>query len=382
MRYNRLWCLQFRLGICLSFLFSGLGSNTADAFAGHVRQNGYQQSGFVNLAGDINVNELAAIVRRSCPNMRRCTYDNCPCAFMLPPEIDSSLPHGLRKEGRVSPGNELVVDYIDIMKRVVIGWWFEQVGDLSRTGSLIYQDVDDNQLVYHQSGPNRECMTMVGYIRLNNLQRLLEDVVARGVPGAFIEAGVWKGGSSAIAIAVFKAYEQFPERDVFMADSFMGIPQLDLLELSERGRGEAEHTYDARAAEQWNSGPSENVKRQLERLRLMNANVHFIEGFFRPALYNAAAAGMFGKGFSVIRLDGDTYLSTIQSLEVLYPLLHPSGYIIIDDYTLRSLGCRTAVMEYRMQHNITAPIIPVSLSGFVRGPNSKPISEGVWWQKT
>src|SRR4051794_12482635 len=37
--------------------------------------------------------------------------------------------------------------------------------------------------------------TMMGTRRLENLRRCVEDVLAREVPGDFLEAGVWRGGS-------------------------------------------------------------------------------------------------------------------------------------------------------------------------------------------
>lgn len=40
-----------------------------------------------------------------------------------------------------------------------------------------------------------------------------------------------------------------------------------------------------------------------------------------------------GHFFSIIRLDGDLYQSTIESLHYLYPLLSIGGFLVIDDYT-------------------------------------------------
>ncbi len=67
--------------------------------------------------------------------------------------------------------------------------------------------------------------TMVGLKRLDNIQVCIESVLANGVPGDFVECGVWRGGSSILARAVFKAYG-ITNRTVWLADSFEGMPKL------------------------------------------------------------------------------------------------------------------------------------------------------------
>jgi O-methyltransferase/8-demethyl-8-(2,3-dimethoxy-alpha-L-rhamnosyl)tetracenomycin-C 4'-O-methyltransferase len=57
----------------------------------------------------------------------------------------------------------------------------------------------------------------------------------------------------------------------------------------------------------------------------------------------------------VLRLDGDMYGSTIESLdENLYPKLSVGGFAIIDDYALN--GCRAAVYDNRAARGVDEPI--------------------------
>jgi O-methyltransferase len=86
----------------------------------------------------------------------------------------------------------------------------------------------------------------------------------------------------------------------------------------------------------------------------------------------AEAQGRF-TSFSVIRLDGDTYESTIQALDALYHRLSPGGFIIVDDYN-SWVGCRTAIGDFRRKHAIASPIRPV-----YHAPGE--VVHGVWWQK-
>ena len=59
---------------------------------------------------------------------------------------------------------------------------------------------------------------------------------------------------------------------------------------------------------------------------------------------------------ALMRLDGDLYASTIDSLVHLYPKLSPGGFCIIDDYYSFE-ECAQAVDEYRREHAISAPLV-------------------------
>ena len=60
---------------------------------------------------------------------------------------------------------------------------------------------------------------MVGLERMNNVQSCITDVLEQGVPGDFMECGVWRGG---VAIFMRGALEVFGDdaRQVWAADSF------------------------------------------------------------------------------------------------------------------------------------------------------------------
>ena len=60
--------------------------------------------------------------------------------------------------------------------------------------------------------------------------------------------------------------------------------------------------------------------------------IEFLVGYFKDSLPLAIKEKKF-KCFSVLRLDGDLYESTWQSLEYLYPYLNVGGVIIVDDFT-------------------------------------------------
>jgi hypothetical protein len=64
----------------------------------------------------------------------------------------------------------------------------------------------------------------------------------------------------------------------------------------------------------------------------------------------------------VLRVDGDLYESTIDTLTHLYPRLVPGGFVIIDDYG--DIGaCPQAVTDYREKFGIEEPIVPIDWIG-------------------
>ena len=190
--------------------------------------------------------------------------------------------------------------------------------------------------------------TMIGLYRLRNLRSAVETVIAEDVPGDLIEAGAWRGGASIMMRGVLAAYED-PERRVFVADSFEGLPEPD----AERYPLDA---ADLNYAEEALAVSVDEVRANFERYGLLDERVRFVEGWFRDSL-----PALSGETWSVVRLDGDLYESTMDGLLHLYPQLSVGGYLIIDDYGFDN--CRTAVEDYRREHGIDDPIERVDWVG-------------------
>ena len=68
--------------------------------------------------------------------------------------------------------------------------------------------------------------TMIGMKRLDSLQYCIRDVLSRNVPGDLIECGAWRGGATIFMRAALLAYND-PDRRVWVADSFQGLPAPD-----------------------------------------------------------------------------------------------------------------------------------------------------------
>jgi O-methyltransferase len=191
--------------------------------------------------------------------------------------------------------------------------------------------------------------TMVGLRRLDHLQGCVEDVLARGVPGDLLEAGVWRGGCAILMRAVLKAHGVTARR-VWAADSFAGLPPPDP-ERYPADAGMALHEFDYLAV------PLAQVRAHFERYGLSDEQVCFLEGWFKDTLPAAPVERL-----AVLRLDGDMYGSTTEALTHLYPKLSVGGYLIVDDYG-DIPACRRAVDDYRAAHGLTEPVVPIDWTG-------------------
>lgn len=174
--------------------------------------------------------------------------------------------------------------------------------------------------------------TLIGLKRLNQLQAAVETVLAENIPGDLIETGVLRGGACIFMRAILKAY--LSERTVWVADSFAGFP------------GEAAPTDEGRT---WYATRAV-VEDNFRRYQLWDAQVQILAGWFKETLAQAPIQQL-----AVLRLDGDLYDSTWDTLEALYPKVSPGGFVIVDDFYAFEV-CRQAVRDYRKAHAIQDPI--------------------------
>jgi predicted O-methyltransferase YrrM len=165
-------------------------------------------------------------------------------------------------------------------------------------------------------------------------------LVRSGIPGAFVECGVWKGGS-AMAMAMTLLAAGDPARDLRLFDTFDGMPP----------PGDADRSFDGVPASLqlqrdppgtglWARAGAEEVRRNLASTRYPTDRVQFIQGRVEDTIPANAP-----ESIALLRLDTDWYESTRHELTHLYPRLVRGGVLIIDDYG-HWLGARQATDEY------------------------------------
>jgi uncharacterized coiled-coil DUF342 family protein len=196
--------------------------------------------------------------------------------------------------------------------------------------------------------------TMIGKARLRNIRELTETVLSEGVLGDFLEAGVWRGGACIYMRGILKAHG-IDDRTVWVADSFAGLPPPNPKQYP-ADRDDTHHAVEPLAVSM------EDVRDNFSRYGLLDEQVRFLKGWFKDTLPNAPV-----KRLALLRLDGDMYESTIQTLEALYWKVSPRGFVVVDDYILPP--CKQAVDDFRARHRIVAKLEVVD-------------GAAVYWSKT
>lgn len=191
--------------------------------------------------------------------------------------------------------------------------------------------------------------TMLGRARLENIEFCFRSIVRDGIPGDFIECGVWRGGAVVFMRGLLEAFE-IPGRTVWAADSFDGLPPPTHPEDVAFGLDLSREFCPMLAVS------LETVKRTFETYGLLDERVRFLPGWFKDTLPRAPIERL-----ALLRLDGDIYESTTDALHALYDKLVPGGYVIVDDLFVPT--CKKAVEDFRSARAINEPIITIDWTG-------------------
>lgn len=183
--------------------------------------------------------------------------------------------------------------------------------------------------------------TLISWEGIEHLVECIKNT--KDIDGDFIETGVWMGGMCILAKSVYD--ELGLNKKVFVADSFEGLPKPDPKYPHDNG--------DTHYLSEYLKVSINKVKDNFSIFNCLDENVIFLKGWFKDTLNTDKIEKL-----SILRLDGDMYESTWDSLNSLYHKLSSGGYCIIDDYLHK--GCKEAVNDFRNKHNITEPIIKVS----------------------
>lgn len=228
----------------------------------------------------------------------------------------------------------------------------------SLTGTL-YQDEPDHDnpdvgkfvvsFTMHYMRGN--AVTMLPRVRLENIRRCIETVIADDIRGDVIETGVWRGGGSIFMTGCLSALSS-TDRITWVADSFEGLPEPDAARPKEYDffhSNVMQKHYGKMAA------GLDEVQRNFQAHGLLSDRVRFLKGWFKDTLPSAPI-----RQLSVMRLDGDYYDSTMDGLTALYHKLSPGGFVIVDDYGEDLwTDCRHAIEDFRRARNISDPLTMV-----------------------
>ena len=185
-----------------------------------------------------------------------------------------------------------------------------------------------------------EPFTMTSCERIAAVIDATRYITRRGIPGAIVECGVWRGGS--MMAAALTLQEEQDVRDLYLFDTFGGMTQPTDDDVGFRGDDARKRfVADNEGTDKgWCYASIDDVKRNLGRLRYPEDRIHFVPGDVLQTLPHKEPDRI-----ALLRLDTDWYESTRHEMESLYDKLVTGGVLIIDDYGHWG-GSRKAVDEY------------------------------------
>ncbi len=188
---------------------------------------------------------------------------------------------------------------------------------------------------------------MTGPVRLLTLVDAVRYCVARRIPGAFAECGVWRGGSVLAMILTLQDLG-LADRDVYLYDTFEGMTAPTEADVS-RSDPAALETWEQAQRENHRAWPhlfegdfvsEEAVRGVMAETGYPAERLHFVRGPVEETI-----PGRAPEQIALLRLDTDWYESTRHELVHLFPRLAPGGVLIVDDYG-HWQGAQRAVDEY------------------------------------
>ena len=219
--------------------------------------------------------------------------------------------------------------------------------------SLYVDDPSQDQMCGISSWPAHG-LSMAGKGALWNLVSCMQNVISEGVPGVFVETGIWRGASGILARILLDAYGD--DREVYNLDSFEWLPAPN--PAFSQDRRDVHNAQTSWCPGLKNGASLEEVKRTYLRFGIdtedPSRHTHLIKGYFEVTVPPLARKFQQDQtSISVLRLDGDMYQSTWEVLVYLYEFVSIGGYIIVDDWELP--GCRSAIDDFRRCVNSTEP---------------------------
>lgn len=199
--------------------------------------------------------------------------------------------------------------------------------------------------------------SMIGFERLFVLIDAVRHVVKRDLPGAFVECGVWRGGS---VLAVLRTLMSLgvTDRDIYLYDTFEGMTMPTEQDVSPF-HGSALNAWQEaqrQGVRAWDYLFNEKIFNEDDVRKLLLSTgypaqrLHFVKGPVEQTI-----PAVMPESIALLRLDTDWYESTRHEMRHLYPRIAPEGILIVDDYGHWE-GCRKAIDEYFSEGH-TSPIL-------------------------
>ncbi len=182
--------------------------------------------------------------------------------------------------------------------------------------------------------------TMTSWERLYSLQKCVHYVIKNGIPGDFVECGVWRGGSMRLVAKILLSLG-IKDRTLYLFDTYEGMTEPDARDVDLHGNVASNDWFQIqRRGVKWAYAPIEEVRETIASTGYPMDKVHLVKGPVEQTI-----PGTIPERIALMRLDTDWYQSTRHEIEHLYPRLSPEGVLVLDDYG-HYRGAQQAIDEY------------------------------------
>jgi O-methyltransferase len=173
-------------------------------------------------------------------------------------------------------------------------------------------------------------------VRFATVDLLRREIAERGVDGAVAELGVGVGTFAAML------NHYFPERTIYLFDTFEGFDARDLAAEVARGRPGVPYGVTQVTVE--------GVRSRLP---------HPERAEFRVGWFPDSATGCEGETFCLVNVDVGLFQPTYAGLRWFYPRLAVGGYLLVNDYNnAHTKGVREAVHQFARETEAAYTVLP------------------------
>jgi len=178
-------------------------------------------------------------------------------------------------------------------------------------------------------------------------------IVDSGLPGAFVECGVWRGGAMQ-AVARTLVGRGALDRDLHLFDTFAGMPEPGERDRRQDGTPAAELLEaQPRTSRVWGVAELDDVRAGMDETTYPRERVHLHRGPVEETLPGEAP-----ERIALLRLDLSWYDGTRHALEALHDRLVEGGVLVLGGYDVWE-GARDAVDEFFAARGRRPLLVPV-----------------------
>lgn len=178
--------------------------------------------------------------------------------------------------------------------------------------------------------------TLVDEYRCYELWQLIPETTPSA--GAFLEVGVWRGGTGALIAA--KAVIENSEAPVYLADTFTGVVKTSEKDSTYRGGEHADVSFAEVA--------------HFLHLDMKLEHVCLLKGIFPEETASKIPGNTL---FRFCHIDVDAYQSTRDVMEWVWKRMVPGGIVVIDDYGFITCNGVTQFVDEELRGNPECRVI-------------------------